>query len=96
MLEISKVGIAVRQAKHYVQELYDDAVNITLDGVGLSEDGSVWLITMSFQLPDEGASIQHIGLSQIFDTPVRIERRTLEMDIETNHLIKMHAIRDDD
>jgi len=76
---------AASAAAAYFKELYPNVVSFSLEEVELSEDGSHWLITLSFEITaNPGLSVTLLSFQ-----PPKTKFKVFKVDAKTGKVIAM-------
>ena len=78
---------AASAAAAYFKELYPNVISFSLEEVELSEDGSHWLITLSFEIPAGLGS--GFGSVMIALQPPKTKFKVFKVDAKTGTVIAM-------
>lgn len=76
---------AASSAAAYFKELYPNVVSFSLEEVELSEDGSHWLITLSFEIPAN----PRLGGVLVQFQPPKTKFKVFKVDAKTGKVVAM-------
>jgi hypothetical protein len=76
---------AASAAAAYFKELYPNVVSFSLEEVELSEDGSHWLITLSFEIPAN----PHLGNVLVQFQAPKTKFKVFKVDAKTGKVVAM-------
>jgi hypothetical protein len=76
---------AASAAAAYFKELYPNVVSFSLEEVELSEDGSHWLITLSFEIPAN----PRLGGVLVQFQPPKTKFKVFKVDAKTGKVVAM-------
>jgi hypothetical protein len=76
---------AANAAAAYFKELYPNVISFSLEEVELSEDGSHWLITLSFEIPTTNS----LSMALLPFQPPKTKFKVFKVDAKTGRVIAM-------